>query len=95
MKKMKNIVCVLLAIAMCLGLTACGSGGADKAAAPSGGSTPEPSAAPEFTYVSEFEKLIENSDNFIDIRFREHVFQKECHQGYPPAVFADAFDSSA
>ena len=68
MKKMKNIVCVLLAIAMCLGLTACGSGGADKAAAPSGGSTPEPSAAPEFTYVSEFEKLIENSDNFIDIR---------------------------
>ena len=28
MKKMKNIVCVLLAIAMCLGLTACGSGGA-------------------------------------------------------------------
>ena len=64
MKKMKNIVCVLLAIAMCLGLTACGSGGADKAAAPSGGSTPEPSAAPEFTYVSEFEKLIENEANY-------------------------------
>ena len=68
MKKMKNIVCVLLAISMCLGLTACGSGTAEKSAAPSGGSTPEPSASPEFTYVSEFEKLVENSDSYIDIR---------------------------
>ena len=30
MKKMKNIICVLLAISMCLGLTACGSGTAEK-----------------------------------------------------------------
>ena len=63
--KMKNIVCLLLALAMCLSLAACGSsGGSANTASPA----PTESAAPELVYVSEFKKLLDDSENFVSIR---------------------------
>jgi len=64
--KMKNIVCLLLVLAMALSLAACGSSGTSTAntAAP----TPAESAAPQMVYVSEFKKLMDDSEDFITIR---------------------------
>ena len=63
--KTKNIVCLLLALAMCLSLAACGSsGGSANTATPA----PTESAAPELVYVSEFKKLLDDSENYVSIR---------------------------
>ena len=65
MKKWKNTVSLLLALAMCLTLTACGS--SNSTAAPS--ATPaEATAEPAYVYASEFKPLIENSKDFISVR---------------------------
>lgn len=68
MKKLKNIVCLLLTAAMCLGLTACGGSGGDTAATPAGSSAPEATAGPEYVYVSEYRELTKNSKNYISVR---------------------------
>ena len=63
--KMKNIVCLLLALAMSLSLAACGSsGGSANTATPA----PTESAAPELVYVSDFKKLLDDSENYVSIR---------------------------
>ncbi|MBQ6926925.1 MAG: extracellular solute-binding protein [Oscillospiraceae bacterium] len=65
MKRIKNTVCLLLALAMCLSLAACGSSGGSASTA-----TPAPteSAAPELVYVSEFKKFLDDSENYVSIR---------------------------
>ena len=63
--KKKNIVCLLLALAMGLSLAACGSsGGSANTATPA----PTESAAPELVYVSDFKKLLDDSENYVSIR---------------------------
>ena len=64
--KMKNIVCLILALAMALSLAACGSSGASTANT----ATPAPaeSEAPTMVYVSDFKKLMDDSENYISIR---------------------------
>ena len=66
MKKLKNIVCLLLVLAMGLSLAACGSSGspASGTAAPA----PSESAAPEMVYASTFKKLTDESPDYISIR---------------------------
>ena len=65
MQKLRNTVCLLLALALCLSLTGCGSstgGGATETKAP------EETAAPELVYVSEYQPLMDDSANYISIR---------------------------
>ena len=66
MKKLKNPVCLLLALAMCLTLAACGGSGGT--AAPSATKAPEATATPEDVYVSEYRTLSKNSDNYLSVR---------------------------
>ena len=65
MIKMKNLVCILLALAMSLGLAACSSS-ASSGSAPT--STPEATAAPEDVYASEYRTLAEKSPDYMSIR---------------------------
>ena len=65
MKKLKNPVCLLLALVMCLTLTACG--GSEKTAAPSGTTAPEATATPEDVYVSEYKTLSKDSENYLTV----------------------------
>ena len=76
MKKMKNLVCLVLALAMCLGLAACGSGssgsgsGSTASSAPSAGGSKSAAAtpAPEFVYASSFDSLIKDSKDYFAVR---------------------------
>ena len=64
MIRFKNLVSLLLALAMCLALTACSSGGSTPAAT----SAPAETAAPEYVYVSAFKPLSERSKNYVSVR---------------------------
>ena len=65
MNKMKNIVCMLLALCMALSLAACGSSGSSGSAP---ASTPEATAAPEDVYASEYKSLFGKSKDYVSIR---------------------------
>ncbi len=73
-KKFSSLVCLLLALAMCLGLAACGS--ADKSApgatpgAKGQGSKSDATAtpAPEFAYSAEYRPLAEKTESYMSIR---------------------------
>ena len=64
MKQMKNLVCLLLAAAMCLSLAACGSSGSSPAAT----ATPDASSAPEYVYVSNYKSLVDHSKDYVSVR---------------------------
>ena len=64
MKQMKNLVCLLLAAAMCLSLAACGSSGSSPAAT----ATPDASAEPEYVYVSSYKSLVDHSKDYVSVR---------------------------
>ena len=66
MKKLKTPVCLLLALVMCLTLTACGGSG--KTSAPAATSAPEATATPEDVYVSEYKTLSKDSKNYFSVR---------------------------
>ena len=66
MKRMKKLVTLLLVLAMCLTLAACGSAGS-KASAPT--ATPaEATAEPEYVYASTFKTLFKDNKNYISVR---------------------------
>ncbi len=69
MKKMKNLVALLLVLAMCFALTACGGSqsAGDKPAA-TAAKAPEETASPAYVYVSEFRTLIEKSKDYATVR---------------------------
>ena len=69
MKNRKNLVALLLVLAMCFALTACGSSRSegDKPAA-SATTAPEETASPAYVYVSEFRTLIEKSKDYAAVR---------------------------
>ena len=64
MKQMKNLVCLLLAAAMCLSLAACGSSGSSPAAT----ATPDAASTPEYVYVSDYKSLVDHSKDYVSVR---------------------------
>ncbi len=67
MKKMKNLLALLLALAMCLGLTACGGSQSTGTDAPAT-KAPEETASPAYVYVADFKPLVEESKDYIAVR---------------------------
>lgn len=66
MIKMKNLVCLLLALAMCLALTGCGGSGT--VSAPADTKAPEATQAPTLVYASTFRDLAREAENYISVR---------------------------
>ena len=71
-KNFRNLVCLVLVLAMSLALAACGgnSGSSGASGTQSGvsGSKATATPAPEFVYASEFKDLVKDSSDFISIR---------------------------
>ena len=61
--KYRKMLCLLLALSMCLSLAACGKGGEESAA------KNEPvEETPEFVYTAEYKTLVKDSKNFLQFR---------------------------
>ncbi len=75
MKKSTRILCLVLVLAMCAGLAACGSGGTGAAsgaggaqnAAP-GGKSAAATPTPEYVYTADYETLTEETQSYIAVR---------------------------
>ena len=63
--RFRNIVCLILAIVMCLSLTACGSSGKTESGAEK---SETPAETPEYVYASEFSTLMKNTKDYINVR---------------------------
>jgi len=62
---MKKMLCLILALCMCLSLAACGKGGEK----PESGAKNEPvEEHPEFVYNAEYKSLVEGTKNFLSFR---------------------------
>ena len=67
MIRTKNLVCLLLALAMCFSLAACSSGD-NSSRSVAATSAPAETAEPEFVYVSDFKPLVQKSRDFVSVR---------------------------
>lgn len=62
---MKKMLCLMLVLAMCLSLAACGKGG-DEGAAP--GKNAPAEETPEFVYTAEYKTIVEGTKNYLTFR---------------------------
>ncbi len=71
-KNLKNLICLVLAAAMCLALAACGSQAAPAAApgasAPAAAKAAASTPAPAYVYAAEFRELAADTDSYITVR---------------------------
>ena len=71
-KNLRNLVCLVLVLAMSLALAACGGGSSTGSpgtqSGSAGGKTAAATPAPEFVYASEFKELVKESDDYLTIR---------------------------
>ena len=62
---MKKMLCLLLALVMCLSLAACGKSGDEASSAPTKAEVEE---HPEFVYTAEYRTLVEGTKNYLSVR---------------------------
>ena len=69
MKNLKKLCCLILALAMVLGLAACGkSGDTASDAKPASTKAPAATPAPEYVYAADFKPLMEKTKDWMNVR---------------------------
>ena len=62
---LRRMLCLLLALCMCLSLAACGKSGGEASDAPAKAEAEE---HPEFVYTAEYKTLVEGTKNYLSVR---------------------------